>query len=207
MVLEYWLNYVGRGLYTIDIFVKEAYKYGVNRAIPHNLLHQLEWGTPILLAQYNRKNRSAFIFGYFIFSTITTNLDDDTIDEVLKELKVVKIKKHDNPKKSTIHRMCGSYTLSRTIELKSTPREIIEKMKEKAKGKFKIFIGGKFYGLKPFTVSPIGFTRGLMKIELDKEIFFDTISPKTLLKQIKEYQQRTYLPKKSKKSFPLHLVI
>lgn len=197
---EYWLHYVGKGLYTPQTFKREAEIHGVSRAIPLNCLKALNWGDIVLLAQYNSEKRSAEVFGYFIIETISHNLPAHCSAELRNMLNVEKIEYIQK----YVARLCGSYKIESIAIVKDDLKDIadkIQKIVKKYKEKPKIFIGGTFYELDPFELQNTKFTRSLIKVGTDQiHIVKAQVLAKRLI-EISDYKQRKRLPKRAIK-FP-----
>ena len=201
---EYWLHYVGKGLYSIDKFEKETKRFGVQRAIPFYMLKKFQWGDIILLAHWVKTEDNkgqAEVFGYFIVNSITHNLPKDINKELLEKLDVVSIA---SPGTKYENRACGGYFLGSITYVKDNPDDIEAKTKEVCKemeinpNNFKWFLRGPYRPLKrTILLKPAKFSRGYFKVSIEK------FSPDTLretepgsLIWIYNYKQRTYLRKR-----------
>jgi hypothetical protein len=167
---EYWLHFVGKNLYSREKFVKEAKRYGVNRAIQGNILKYMKWGDIILLAEPIREKPKetlgGVIFGYFTITTVTPLCPDELKEMLNDELKVVSV---DDTVQEVV-RECGSYTIGSAMEVEDSINEIVTKTEKLAKAfnyKVKWFVGG------PLTLIPdiqlVGAKQhlGYKKVELD----------------------------------------
>jgi len=164
---EYWLHYVGTGLYKIEVFAREAVKHGVQRAVPFSMLKRFEFGTPILLAYY--REGKAEVFGYFNVNGLTHNLPKEVYEDLLETVDVVRL---DNTSVS-VSRACGSYTVGSTAYIDETLESLVEKIKQACEkhgvdpNKFKWFINGRYYPFKnSFVLTPAKFTRGYMRVKI-----------------------------------------
>jgi len=195
----YYLHFIGRHLYGKEAFIQEARKFGVRRILPENIVKNLRWGDPILLAVYDKERKEAEVFGYFTVDKISPVFENPEAEkELLSKLKVVKVSRGGAGMR--INRRCGSYILGSTYYVANTVEEIVDsakKIKEERGVKVKWFIEGHLKLFKkPFRVKT-AFTRSAAKIELEKPIYeieSEEVAPK--VQTVKEYRQRRYLPKK-----------
>lgn len=195
----YYLHFIGQHLYGKEAFIQEARKFGVRRALPENIVRNLRWGEPILLAVYDKENKEAEVFGYFTIDKISPVFENPEAEkELLSKLKVVKVSSSGAGMR--IDRRCGSYILGSTYYVANTVEEIVDsakEIKEKYDVKVKWFVeGGLKLFKKPFRMR-VAFTRSATKIELEKPIYeieSEEVAPK--IQTVKEYRQRRYLPKK-----------
>jgi len=207
-VTEFWLHYVGTGLYKREVFEREAVKLGVQRALGFNLLNSLEFGQPILLAHYcGRRSGAAEVFGYFTVTGVTHNLPENIAKDLLKKVDVVKV----NSAPTTVHRACGSYTVGSTAYINETLKNLVEKIKQICgehdvdPKKFKWFINGEYHPFKNSVVlTPIKFTRGYMKVDIEGlDLKQQQIEDKNMV-WIFDYERRAYLSKKERDALLSH---
>lgn len=197
--MEYWLHYVGKGLYKPTIFIREAKKYRVNRAIPWQIARKLKWNEIILLAYYIRGK--AWIFGYFKVENISHTLPMKHIEKLHKKLnirEVVSLSKN-------ISRACGSYTIVGRVYVDNTVEEVVDAIIETAKEvgvKVKVFVGGNLWTLRNPIVVNAPFTRSLTKIKLDVAIegtyYGETEIENKTMYIIDNYNLRHYLTKRER---------
>jgi len=202
-----WLHYVGRGLYSINTFVREAKKYGVSRAIPLQMLKKLHWGEKIYLAQVKEKLEGgrvvAKVFGYFTIRGINIGSSDELRKEIFRDERInAKVIRTGN---MHVERACGSYIVSATAvtsaDLETVANVISEKAKEFGES-VKVFIGGELTLIDPIEiVAP--FTRSLVKVELDESKVKITRTLKIKeedkhIHHVKNYVRRKTLTKKDK---------
>jgi len=205
---EYWIHYVGKGLYSPEDFKKEAEKLGVQRAIPFAQIKKFHWGDTVLLAQYQkvRKNDEeigeATVFGYFMVNGVTCNYPPEMMKALTGKLRVSSCITLSTPRYE--RRRCGGYSIGATYSVEDTIEEIAEKMKETcmefeaSPNEFKYFLKGIFHELdSPITFSPAKFTRGYMRIETDIEIR-GAREDTGELRFIYSYQRRKYLSRKER---------
>ena len=202
-----WLHYVGRGLYSINTFVREAKKYGVSRAIPLQMLKKLHWGEKIYLAQVKEKLEGgkvvAKVFGYFTIRGINISGSDELKKAVFEDERVnARVVSTGG---TYVERACGSYVVSATAvtsaDLETVANVISEKAKEFGES-VKVFIGGELTLIDPIEiVAP--FTRSLVKVELDESKVKITRTLKIKeedkhIHHVKDYVRRKTLTKKDK---------
>lgn len=134
--MNYPLHFVGKSMYNINIFEREAKLQGVQRAISFNFLKKLEFGKPILLARYISPQKdidkkivepsSAEVFGYMTLNSISHNLPKKYQNKLAGLLDIVKV---NDGKGEKIQRACGSYVLGETVIIKNSLEELIQKIK------------------------------------------------------------------------------
>jgi len=204
MTDEYWLHYIGKGLYSIDVFEREAKRFGVQRAIPFHMLKKFKWGDIILLAHWLRDENGegqAEVFGYFIVKGISHDLPTEIKEKLREKLDIVSISSPGKIKYE--NRACGGYFLGLIIYVNDTPEDIEAKTKEVCKelgydpNKSKWFLRGPYQPLnKTILLKPAKFTRGYIRVPIEG------FNPQTLhletgtLIWIYNYKQRTYLRKR-----------
>ena len=203
-----WLHYIGKGLYTIESFVREAKKYGVSRAIPLQMLKKLNWGDKIYLAQnlskveMDEKNVVvAKVFGYFRVESVQLNASDKLKSEIHNDEKV-RAKIVDSGG-FTVHRACGSYEVSSiavTNANLSTLAEVIREKEKELGEKAKVFVCGELVLIEPIEI-PAPFTRSLVKVNIDesKLVVKKTLKIESKRKKavvhVKDYKRRLRLNK------------
>jgi hypothetical protein len=194
--MEYWLHYVGRGLYDVDSFVEEAKRYGVQRGIAFYKLRDFRWGDEVLLATY--LNQNGEVFGYFVVEGITHNMPPELCEKLISKLDVVAVK-NDPPKFE--RRRCGSYYLGGGVVVRDSLESIFEKILQLCKenkvnpNSFKWFLKGPFKDLPSILLSPAKFFRGYNKINIDLNLD-KSESLATEIVYIYNYRQRGYLRKR-----------
>lgn len=201
MTNEYWLHYIGKGLYSKDSFELEATRIGVQRAIPFYMLKAFKWGDIILLAHWSKSE--AQVFGYFALTSVTHNLPKEINDELLEKLEVTLILQPNNAYEN---RQCGAY-FNGAIAYINNSIEDIEREAIKVCGKvgaspneFKWFLKGYYKPLEQMVIlKPAKFTRGYLRTKIQD------LNLKTLPQEehgsliwIYNYQKRTYLRKGDK---------
>lgn len=170
-----WMCFVGKRLYGIERFVKEAVKLGVSRAIPPTMLKNFEFGDRIYLAVMEKqieglKKVQATIFGFYTIENLLLSCSEALKKEIYSDprYKVVKIEDMN----VTVNRICGSYTVTSTAFVDASLKEIAEVITEKsmqANEKVRIMLGGKFSPVEPLTiVTP--FSRSPIRVECDESI-------------------------------------
>lgn len=207
---KYYLHYVGKGLYTKEKFIAEAIRYGVSRAIPSNIIKNLDWGEPILLAFYdiidetNNSIPSAIVFGYFYFTRLRhTGFTEEANQEFVKKLDVVEVVSSIANK---IVRGCGSYVQGGITIVRDRPKDIIrksEEIQEKYGIRVKWFLEGDFHKLSPeIVLNPINFTRSLMIVEIDRSIS-EIRSDVGVVVFSYDYHQQRYAQKHARGTLPI----
>jgi hypothetical protein len=173
MSYTYLLHYIGQGLYKRREFENEAVRLGVNRAFPRSTLKRLKWGSQILLATYDKKTKSAEVFGYYDVEGVNLSGCDETKQKVFEKIQVEE-KMDLGPGGKHISRKCGSYTVTAVYYVKDTVAEISQKIKEakeETKRHVKVFIFGSYHKFsKPRIFKDISFTRSGVFIETDKRV-------------------------------------
>lgn len=206
------IHYIGKGLYDINSFKKEAKKYGVARALPSTIIKTLRWGDKIYLAIHEKSR--AIIFGYFIIQGINYNGSERLKQAVRGDgrLKVV----HEQYSGKEVKRRCGSYQIGSVTYVDNELKELVEIIEDNAviietekaviKERFKIFVTGRFYET-PLIQVEAPFSRSIVKIpvsKLESNILFkvkeETVETRRLT-SINDYKQRKRLTKKDKAVF------
>lgn len=209
---EYWLHYIGAGLYTVKTFEAEAYRYGVARAMPLSIIKSMNWGDVVLLAFRERDGEDesevavARVFGCFRVVGINHNLPPELAKELKEQLKVV----GESSGGGTVHRRCGSYGVGGTVYVADTLPELIEKLEKVCREhgfRPKVFVGGEYRPLQPFTVR-VPFTRSALRIRLP----IDPVESrpridKAAVVRIYNYKRRRYMPKRARKAPQLTLYL
>ena len=113
---QFFLHYIGSGLYNLDVFENEAKKFGVQRALPFTHLKRFSFGTPVLLARFikpqlisqtgstNKTPGQAEIFGYFIVDGISHTLNKNLSEQLNEKLNILKVDSNS----FSVSRVCGS---------------------------------------------------------------------------------------------------
>ena len=203
----YNLHFIGRDLYSIQHFVEESRRIGVNRAIPSLILKQLTWGEPVLVAQYipdttpkssfdlpKRDKVRAEIFGYFVVDGINMSCDSQLKQEIIDNLNVVE----SLDVNQNVRRRCGSYMISTSHQVTNTVAEIVnlgESLAKERGMKIKWFVAGRFFEFKEVSViTDIPFSRSLVKVEFNINIKL-TEMVQNKVSFFGNYQQRQYIKK------------
>jgi len=197
--MKYKLHYVGKRLYSLKLFIREAEQHGVSRAIPLSIVGKMKWGEPILLAFYDTKKGVANIFGYFTVDTITHNFPKLLADELCRKVHIVDSKKVD----VEVDRGCGSYIVRSIAYTDEELEKVVEKIKEVAEKynyKVKIFVGGKLKIFKEMIRVPAKFTRSIVYVDLDVDI--KTLPQREVrIVRIDNYRRRSYWKRGEKERF------
>jgi hypothetical protein len=200
---EYYIHFIGKGMYSVSKFEKESLKYGVNRPIPKFTARKMKWGEPILLAHYQPKDKKQYkkptaeIFGYYTIDGVNITASDEFKEKLYKKLKIVSTINVSAP---PVERECGSYVITATHTIADSLEETITKIYETEKEteeKAKLFIAGIYHALEPYQyVAPVKFTQGSFLVKVKTNILKEKVSTK--LNIIENYNQRFYIPKKKK---------
>lgn len=205
---KYFLHYVGRGLYSIEDFVIESEKYGVNRALPTSIIKNMKFGDKILLAQYVSEKRDpdtnellkpgkAIVFGYYVIGGL--NFDSVCLPEFQNRLeKQLDIVKSISESGKPIRRKCGSYSIGVTHIVRNELDDIMEKvenLEKEMKIKVKTFVSGHFYQMALKVITPIRFSRTGLYIKINKKLESDEIK-NHCIGFIGNYKQRKYFLKR-----------
>jgi len=198
---EYWLHYVGAGLYNVSRFEAEATRMGVQRTVSFNMLGSLKFGDQILLAHWmGNRQRQAEVFGYFVVSGVSDNLPREVTERLWGTLDVVQVVEGGGSEK----RACGSYAVGSTAVVRDSIAEIVGKVREVCgemgvdPTKFKWFLRGEYGRVGSFVLDPAKFTASYMKVDVDG---LDLEAPPKgdhLLVWLYDYEQRRYLRKLDK---------
>ncbi|MEM3426087.1 MAG: hypothetical protein QXW42_04310 [Thermofilum sp.] len=203
---KYYLHYVGKQLYSIESFMREASKLGVSRALPMSLIKSLSWGDQIMLAIYFEKKFDqskigcAKVFGYFTVESVRhAEWTKEMADELARSLNVVGEKFLD----VFVERRCGCYTIGYSVFVTNSLKDIINKaqMIEERRGiRGKWFIEGRFAKTPEIVLEDVKFTRGLLKIDIDLDISSLGITGGAVVYSY-NYVQRRYIKKAEKQMF------
>ncbi|MEM4534981.1 MAG: hypothetical protein QW764_02935 [Desulfurococcaceae archaeon] len=208
---EFWFHYVGRGLYSIDNFIKEAKRHGVQRAVPFHMIKKFKWGDRVLLAHWisgpERGKGQAEIFGYFTVESVVTNLPQDVEANLIGNLKVVEIVETKKP--IFEHRLCGTYFIGGVAYVDEPLDSLAKKAHSVCRSsgvdpnKYKWFLRGPFRAIPTLVLMDAKFVRGFVRVNiqgLDLEALKNP-PPAHSLVWIYDYKQRTYLRKKDLRAF------
>jgi len=137
------LHYIGKEMYNIDVFEREAQRHGVQRAVSFSQLKTLKFGIPVLLASYikpipttnteqiSKKGissvlPSAEVFGYFTLDGISHNLPKDLSQLLQSKLSIIKTE--ESP--FSVSRACGSYSVGSITYIKEDLSTLLKKIQE-----------------------------------------------------------------------------
>jgi hypothetical protein len=197
----FWLHYVGRHLYSLERFEREAGRYKVQRAVPFHMIKGFRWGDRILLAHWVKG--STEIFGYFTLESVVHNLPEDVGKRLLEKLDVDHV---SSGPPSYERRFCGSYYVGGTAFIRDSVEELYEKAK-KACGEAgfnpceaKWFLKGRYVKLStPILLTPAKFTRSYVKVELH-DLDLDSVGDAGgALVWVYDYRRREYFRKGEEK--------
>jgi hypothetical protein len=128
------LHFTGRQLYGPKRFINEAKRLGVQRVVPFNMLFTLEWGQPILLAEYKtvesklengktEKIPTAGVYAYFNIKDLSYwNMAPQVRERLLSKLHVEKVSDGGGGEA----RACGSYGVGAVYATTNTIKEIAQ---------------------------------------------------------------------------------
>ena len=192
---ECYLHYVGKKLYNINRFEREAKRYGVQRAIPFRSIKDFEFGNKILLAHYmGKKENATNVFGYFRVEEIVNNLPEKVREKLIVELDVVAVIDSSGIER----RACGSYAVGGGVIIENNIKDLIEKTIKVCEEEkvdpvmYKWFLKGSYTSIPNFIMKPAKFTRGYRKIEFEGDLGKELIETKSL-GWIRNYKGRRYL--------------
>lgn len=144
---KFKLHYIGKGLYKINFFEREAKKYGVQRALSFSQLKQLKFGEPILLARFIPEQKvmeidlkqippkltgkeletipsQAEIFGFFTVDGISHNLPKERTNQLYDKLNIIKTV----DELFSVSRACGSYSVGGVAYIKDSLETLLKKI-------------------------------------------------------------------------------
>jgi len=195
------LHYVGKGLYNIERFKREAHRYGVSRALPLSIVKKLEDHERIYLAQWNKGK--ALIFGYFTVDGLQY-FGSEELKKKIREDERLRVKSESYSGEVVI-RGCGCYTISSVVHVDNSISElgqIIDDARKELGENVKVFVTGRFYEIEPFEI-PAPFSRGIVKVpaELILEKELKPVKERKLTKKLAKlegYHQVKRMTKKHK---------
>ena len=193
---EFWLHYIGKHIYPIDRFEREARRLGVQRAVPFYMIKRFRWGDRILLAQH--VDGSAEVFGYFTVEAIVNSLPENAKKLLAEKLKIISIS--SGPKYE--RRFCGGYTIGSTLVIADSIEQFFEKAKKACKeagvdpNKVKWFLRGKYKRLRnSILLKPAKFTRSYIKVKIEGLHLDSEVLERGALIWIYNYRKRKYFKK------------
>jgi len=198
---EYYLHYVGAGLYTYDMFIREARMFGVARAMPPNVLKGMEWGTPIFLAFNNPEEKSAHVFGYFCITGINHNLPEKLSEIVDRSIAFETAAKH-----YYVARKCGYYKVRKESKTKLSLAEVVDIIVSVAREHnypVKIFATGELRLTEPFTLHGVSFTRSVIKVRIWQTEVSKREQDYYIVRSIENYRQNQSISKHAKNVIPI----
>jgi len=209
--MQYKLHFVGKGLYPKEIFIKEARKYGVARAMPISVVRTLKDGEPILLAYYETEEKipRARVFGYFTYEGVNVSGAPKAWTK-LKEIADLECVAAGGSGGATVHRRCGSYTIAAICHSRKKLSlcemvSVLELLAEETGEKVKIFVTGTFHELPEFVIKNIKFTRSIVTVDIPAELPELAELDYVTVFRIEDYEQRKRVPKKAKEVMPLNM--
>ena len=199
------VHYVGKELYDIQSFKKEAKKYGVSRALPPSIFKTLKWGERIYLAQY--KNGKAIIFGYFVLTGLNYTGSEQLKQAVRNDERLIVI--HETFGGFEVRRKCGSYYVGSRVFVDNEFKEVVEIILERAREfgeSIKIFAAGRFYETSTVHVEDVPFSRSIVKVPVEKLrsnvlLRVDAKADEKQISHIYDYKQKRRLTRKDKAAF------
>jgi len=184
--MKYLLHFVGKSTYNEKLFIKEAKRLGVSRALPFPIAKKL-YGKLMLLAF--KTNEGAKVIGYTIVSGYT--LPSSILTEALAKAGINPYEYKVANGSCVIIRGCGSYVVTTRVyvdgeNIQKVLEALAEMWKEK---KFKVFVNGAFYPIKSFIVKDAKFTRSVTSIELSEELATELKLPSAVIQGVDEYER------------------
>ncbi|MCW1309779.1 MAG: hypothetical protein QXP04_03720 [Candidatus Nanoarchaeia archaeon] len=193
---KYPLHFIGNSTYSLELFIKEAKKYGISRALPFYLIRKFRSQDIILLAV--KDGEEAKVFGYMIVEGFS--VPSELLEKILNETGA---KFRIEVKNEQISRGCGSYVLTKVAYIEEGFEKVVEKLSEEYKvNKFKSFINGRLKLIKPFNLK-IKFFRGIKYVDIPEEYSSEFVTPK--ISGISRYVHRGYTSEKEKKNLESRL--
>lgn len=223
--MRYLLHYIGERIYTVESFIAEAKKLGVNRCLPLKLIKSIKFGDKILLATFepkkiitsqqlsfegfeeeqekidgrkNKKDGTAKVFGYFTVSGLNLRASDAFKEALTAQLDVVESKDNN----ALYQRGCGSYLLGASYIITNTIEEVVSKIETlmlERKENVKVFITGAFTELTA-EISPINISRTVIAVDILEDIPFEDVI--NVIGYIYNYEKRLYIKKYDKPGRP-----
>lgn len=220
-MVEHWLHFIGRGLYSQAVFEREAKRLGVQRACSFRFLHSLDYGVPILLGYHIRDYRVTLrkkdvdmrkhpegtgeIIGYFNVEALVHNLDEDIREDLMFSLDCDC--SSVPPTNAGRSRACGSYSILAICSCRNSWDEILTVIKQACElhnqdpASFRYFIQGTYHRFEtPISLDPIKFMRGYEKVEImELDLTKQEVETRNLV-WIFDYKQRRYLKLKERRA-------
>lgn len=217
---EYYLNYVGSGVYSVPVFEAEARRIGVSRGLPMRIIRTLSFGDKILLAQWNPDREeqerlrpaaqeaggkyfrvgSAEVFGYFTVSGLSFRCEDPEMVAALVSTLHVQMLVEANER---VDRMCGTGIIGVRYFVTDSVEDVIVKAqtveREMGRGKrFKFFVTGAYSRIERMTLSPAKFSRGVVKVDVSAPLADELPLQPSEVDELRGYQRRMYVPKEQR---------
>lgn len=184
--MKYALHFIGKSAYNEKLFIKEAKKLGVSRALPFPIAKNL-YGKLLLLAF--KTEEGAKVIGYTIVSGYT--IPSSILTEALAKAEInpcdYKVVSGDG---CAITRGCGSYVVTASVYMDNDEnlQKVLEVLAEIYKEKkFKVFVNGAFYPIKSFIVQA-KFTRSVTTVELNDELA-NVLPKNAIIQGVDEYER------------------
>lgn len=219
------MHYIGSKMYGIKRFINESKRMGVQRVIPFRMLKNIQWGQPILCAEYQPveenilvaqmddlklnavvKKPVASLFGYFNVNSISySKLPDNIRAKIFEKLDVISFKdlEVDNNMIDE-ERSCGQYSIGGVATVTNTFEEIIDAIKQVCEDEkinpndYKYFLKGDFTQFnKPKILYGRKFSRGYSKVQIEDFDIKEIEAEKTMF-FLADYEKRKYLRKGDK---------
>lgn len=214
---QYYLNYVGGGVYSVPVFEAEAKRVGVSRGLPARIIKTLKFGDKILLAQWKPNHAeqerlkpvaqseggkyfrvgSAEVFGYFIVRGLNFRCEDPEMVAGLVGLLHIEMMVECN---ETVERMCGTGVIGVRYYVSDSVEDIIRKAqtveKEISRGaKFKFFVTGEYHKMDKVEIASAKFSRGVVKVEVSEPLADAANDRAAEVALLKDYSRRMYVAK------------
>jgi len=200
-VPKLWLHYIGRRVYTLKTFVREAERLGVARAFPSSVVKRMSWGEPILLAFWERGGEGggyADVLGYFRVRGVQWRVSAEAQRRIIERTGARLVDKGGG----RVSRRCGSYSVGPTYETEKDLSEVMRIAEEVCRElgeKLKFFLTGSLtlFGERFRLEAP--FTRSAVRVEVSAEVT-EAVEGKGRFRRVTDYRKRTYLPKAARES-------
>ncbi len=173
-----WIHFVGKTYYTPEQYAEEATKFGASRRINPHLLHSMNWGDRIFLAQGDmvKKNRVApftgsTVFGYFTITTLG-GVSQDALDCIAEEFEL-EITNAPIAAKGSVKRRCGHYSLGASIKKVELPlSQVLDyELVEEGESLPSYLLQGKFISIQKTALVDMGFRWGFRKFDGDAFLY------------------------------------
>ena len=125
-----WMNFIGKGYYTIPKFIAESQKHGITRRIALLPLMAMNWDDRVLCVQQEDKIQAHSAFIEFPITKLV-GLIPEAIEAVSGLVTIKKV--IDKPEEPEVERECGSYEQGAMYAIEEMPLCDVAKMLKKLK--------------------------------------------------------------------------